>query len=271
VTDALIRLRGLTKVYDLLPVLKKIDLDIARGECVALLGANGSGKSTLLRLLAGLGKPTAGTIHIGGWELPREAAAVRAQIGMVSHKPLLYENLTARENLAFFARLYHTPPPPLRVQRGGVGSASDRASTEPSPDSDSPSPHAERGAGGEVSHLLTRVGLSKRADDRARTFSRGMQQRLSIARALLHQPDILLLDEPYTGLDQDGAAMLDTLVHEQRAAGRTIVISTHELERAARLCSRVVILARGGVAYDAPTAGMTTAALADVYAGVGSR
>jgi heme exporter protein A len=228
---ALIQIRALTKAYDLLPVLRKIDLEIARGECVALLGANGSGKSTLLRLLSGMSKPTSGSITVGGWELPREADVVRAQIGMVGHKGLLYETLTARENLAFFARLYNQPP-----------DARDSRITE----------------------LLERVGLSKRANDRVRGFSRGMQQRLSIARALLHEPDVLLLDEPYTGLDQDGAAMLDALLHEQHTAGRTVILSTHELDRAARLASRVIILARGQLAYDAAATG-DGAALAAIY------
>lgn len=231
---ALIEIRALTKAYDLLPVLRKLDLDIARGECIALLGANGSGKSTLLRLLSGMSKPTSGTITVGGWELPREAAAVRAQIGMVAHKGLIYEALTARENLRFFARLYNLP-----------------AAT-----------HEAR-----IQTLLERVGLAKRANDHVRGFSRGMQQRLSIARALLHEPDVLLLDEPYTGLDQDGAAMLDSVIQEARGAGRTVILSTHELDRAARLASRILILARGQVGYDA-TQTHEASALVQTYAEV---
>ncbi len=187
IQNALIDIQGLVKAYDLLPVLRKLDLDIERGEFVALLGANGSGKSTLLRLLCGLSKSTAGVIRVGGWELPGETHAVRAQIGLVSHKPLLYENLSARENLAFFAHLYNLPTAQIE---------------------------------GRMNDLLQQVGLSKRGDDLVRTFSRGMQQRLSIARALLHNPDILLLDEPYTGLDQDASATLDTLL-SGRARGRT--------------------------------------------------
>lgn len=228
---ALISVRGLTKTYGLLPVLRGLDLDIDRGECVALLGANGSGKSTFMRLVSALSKPTGGSITVGGWELPREASAVRAQIGMVAHKPLVYENLTALENLRFFARLYHIPNGETRI-----------------------------------SELLERVGLARRAHDLVRTFSRGMLQRLAIARALLHDPDVLLFDEPHTGLDQDAAAMLDAVVLDQRASGRTVLMATHELERAARLSSRVIILARGAINADVPSDGMTGAELAALYA-----
>src|SRR5829696_2071942 len=191
----LIETRALTKAYGWQPVLKKLDLSIERGEFVALLGPNGSGKSTLLRLIAGLSKPTAGTIRVGGWELPREAAAVRAQIGLVSHKPLLYDNLTAYENLLFFCRLYALDDQDGRIKRG-----------------------------------LERVGLTKRSADLVRTYSRGMLQRLSIARALLHEPDVLLMDEPYTGLDQDAAITLDNLMRDAHREGHTIVMTTHELD-----------------------------------------
>ena len=229
--EALIQVRGLVKTYGLLPVLRGLELDIARGESVSLLGSNGSGKSTFLRLVSALSKPTSGRITVGGWELPREAAAVRAQIGMVAHKPLLYENLTAQENLHFFARLYHVPNLEART-----------------------------------SELLDRVGLAKRANDLVRTFSRGMLQRMAIARALIHEPEVLLFDEPHTGLDQDAAAMLDAVVLEQRANGRTVVMATHELERAARLSSRIIILARGAISADTPSDGMTGAELAALYA-----
>jgi len=217
----IIAAEGVTKTFDVLPILRDLTLHVARGEFLALLGANGSGKSTLLRLLAGLSQPERGAIRIGGWQLPREAARVRAQIGLVSHKLLLYENLTARQNLRFFSRLYNL--------RGA---------------------QAER----RIELLLERVGLAHRADDAMRTFSRGMAQRLSIARALLHDPSILLLDEPYTGLDQAAAAMLDDLLREAHAEGRTIVMVTHEIARAARLPSRVAILARGAIAFACETA-----------------
>jgi heme exporter protein A len=233
----LIDIRGLVKAYSLLPVLRQLNLEVARGEFVALLGPNGAGKSTLLRLICGLSRPTAGVIRIGGWELPGEAYAVRAQIGLVSHKPLVYENLSARENLRFFARLYNL--------------SSDKAE-------------------GRITDMLARVGLAKRGDDLVRGYSRGMLQRLSIARALLHNPDVLLLDEPYTGLDQDASAVLDGLLRDAHGDGRTILMTTHQLDRAALLASRVIILSRGSIAYDQPTVGMDTAALSRIYTDVTS-
>jgi heme exporter protein A len=212
----IIEIQSLIKTFGLLPVLRKLTLSIERGEFVALLGPNGSGKSTLMRIIAGLGRPTAGTVRVGGWQLPQEAAAVRAQIGLVSHKSLLYENLTAYENLTFFTRLYSLP------------------------DSDD-----------HIMAMLDRVGLKKRAYDLTRTFSRGMLQRLTIARALLHDPHVLLFDEPYTGLDQDAGQTLDLLLDEAHDGQRTIVMATHQLDRAARLADRVVILSRGTVGFDA--------------------
>jgi heme exporter protein A len=221
---SLIHVENLTKVYGYLPVLKKISLDIERGQFVALLGANGSGKSTLLRLLAGLTPPSNGTITIGGWQIPQEIAQVRPQIGMVSHKSLLYHTLTAYENLAFFADLYNIP----RQEQ--------------------------------ATHLITlleRVGLKKRAHSLVRTFSRGMQQRLSIARALLHNPHVLLFDEPYTGLDQEASAILDELLRQAHADDHTIVMTTHDLNRTVTLAQRYVILHKGQIVEDAPLQDMS--------------
>lgn len=232
---ALIEIRGLVKTFDLRPALRKIDLEVHRGEFLALLGPNGSGKSTLLRLLAGLSKPTAGTIKVGGWELPREAAAVRAQLGLVSHKSLLYENLTARENLLFYAAMY-------KLSRQ---TAAERAD-----------------------HLLRQVNLHKRANSLVREFSRGMQQRLSIVRAMLHNPDVLLLDEPYTGLDQDATRTLDDLLRAASDDGHTIIMTTHALEHAAALTNRAVILSRGTIAYEAPMHDLRAAGITETYARV---
>lgn len=230
---SIIEVKGLTKVYGLLPVLKSLDLTITQGEFVALLGPNGSGKSTLLRLLSGLSKPTQGLIHIGGWQIPQEAMAVRAQIGMVSHKPLLYENLTASENLHFFAKLYNIS-------------------------------HDERDK--RITDLLRQVGLHRRSTSLVRTFSRGMQQRLSIARALLNNPDVLFFDEPYTGLDQDAGEMLHDLLKNAHSEDRTIIMTTHQLHHAKLLASRAIILSRGKVAYDSGTNGLDSIDLTSIYA-----
>ncbi|MAU08774.1 MAG: heme ABC exporter ATP-binding protein CcmA [Anaerolineaceae bacterium] len=232
-TPAVLSIRELVKIYDFIPVLRQLDLDVAQGDCVALLGPNGSGKSTLLRLIAGLIKPSSGTIEIGGWQMPKEAAAVRAQIGMVSHQSLLYGNLTARENLVFFARLYDVPK----------NERDDR-----------------------IAALLEQVGLTKRAESLVRTFSRGMQQRLSIARALLHSPHVLLFDEPYSGLDQDAAAMLDDIIRHTHQDGQTMMISTHLLERAQQVATRVMILNRGRVVLDKQAVAIAEHQLASVYA-----
>ncbi len=213
----IIEAENLSKVYGSLPVLHGLSFSVARGEFVALLGANGSGKSTLLRLLSGLSKPTSGAVRIGGWEMPREAMAVRAQIGLVAHQPLLYENLTARENLDFFGVLYG-------IQRD----------------------ERER----RIVELLIAAGLRKRADSLVRTFSRGMKQRLSIARATLHQPDVLLLDEPYSGLDQAAVERLDEMLGAAIAGGRTIIMSTHQLERIPPGAGRALALSRGKISFD---------------------
>ena len=217
--SAIIEVEKLSKAYGLLPALKRLDFSIDRGEFVLLFGANGSGKSTLLRLLSGLAKPTSGVIRIGGWELPREAMAVRAQIGLVAHRPLLYDNLTASENLDFYGKLY------------GI-EANERA---------------ERSR-----ELLRQAGLSRRADSLVRTFSRGMKQRLSIARARLHQPDILLLDEPYSGLDQAACKRLDSMLAGAHEAGRTIILSTHQVARAPQIAERALLLSGGKIAFDGP-------------------
>lgn len=219
-------------MYGLLPVLKQVNLDVQHGQFVALLGPNGSGKSTLLRLICGLLAATDGTISVGGWHIPDEAEAVRAQIGFVSHQSLVYGNLTARENLRFYARLYNIP-------RSEINS--------------------------KIDDLLALAGLQLRADSPVRTFSRGMQQRLSIARALLNDPALLLLDEPYTGLDADASKRLDDILHDTQRDGKTIIMATHQLSRAADLCDRFIIVHRGRIAWD-DTTPTDSAALITRYA-----
>lgn len=231
----MIQVEGLVKAFGFMPVLRGVDLSVERGAFVALLGPNGSGKTTLLRILAALSKPTAGRVTIGGWALPQEAAAVRAQLGVVAHQPLLYDELTAAENLRFYARLYGIP-----------------AEVQPA----------------RIEAVLARVGLAARANDVVRTFSRGMQQRLAIGRAILHEPHVLLFDEPYTGLDQDAAAMLDALLSGIAQEGHTIVMTSHDLPRARALSTHVAILSRGKIGHFGPSVGIAPDEFPALYARV---
>jgi heme exporter protein A len=208
---------NLVKGFGLLPVLRSLTFTIERGRIAALLGPNGSGKTTLLRILAALSTPTDGKVMIGGWSLPTEAVQIRAQLGVVAHAPLLYDDLTAEENLRFFADLYSLTETTVRIGQ-----------------------------------VLDRVGLAKRRKDSVRTFSRGMQQRLALARAMLHDPAVYLLDEPYTGLDVSGATLLDDLLREWQTAGHTIVMSTHDLDRAAQHADQALILLNGKLVIDRP-------------------
>jgi heme exporter protein A len=208
-----IEVRRLVKTFGIKPVLRGVDFRVDEGEFVALLGPNGAGKTTFLRILASLSRPTLGEVSLAGHALPAEAAAVRRILGVVSHQPLLYGDLTAEENLRFYGRMY------------GVA-------------------HLER----RVREVLETVGLSARRQDLVRQFSRGMQQRLAIGRAILHEPEVMLFDEPHTGLDPEAAAMLDGLLQEVAARGRTVVMTSHDLGRASSLASRVDILAGGVIA-----------------------
>lgn len=229
----MIEVRALTKMFGVNPVLRGLELSVPAGQFLTLLGPNGSGKSTLLRILAALARPSSGTVRVGGWELPGEADFVRRQLGVVSHLPLVYDTLTAEENLLLFARLYGLPAAERRDH---------------------------------VHALLNRVGLGLRTRDVVRTFSRGMLQRLAIARAILHDPAVLLLDEPYTGLDQDAAALLDELLRDVAARGRTVIMTTHDLRRGYALADRVAILSRGKIAVDVLTSEIEADALPMLYA-----
>ncbi|MEJ5240127.1 MAG: heme ABC exporter ATP-binding protein CcmA [Anaerolineales bacterium] len=212
----MIEVQRLMKRFGPKVVLQGLDFRAQNGEFVALLGPNGAGKTTFLRILASLSRPTAGVVRVGGYRLPQEAAAVRRALGVVSHQSLLYGDLTAEENLLFYARLY------------GLERAGER-----------------------VKEVLELVGLEKRRHDLVRTFSRGMQQRLSIGRAVLHDPQVLLFDEPYTGLDQDACAMLDQILRTVAAQGRTIVMTSHDLARAEDLATRFDVLSRGRIVASA--------------------
>jgi heme exporter protein A len=212
----MITVKKLVKRFGLKTVLRGLDFEVQPGEFVALLGPNGAGKTTFLRILASLSRPSLGDVKIAGYHLPHQAAQVRARLGVVSHLPLLYGDLTADENLNFYARMYNIPDQHSRI-----------------------------------SEVLEMVGLESRRRDLVRTFSRGMQQRLAIGRAVLHDPDVVLFDEPYTGLDQDASTMLDEVLKTVAAKGRTVVMTSHDLARAEDLATRFDILSRGVISASA--------------------
>lgn len=212
----MITVKNLVKRFGFKTVLRGVDFDVQPGEFVALLGPNGAGKTTFLRILASLSRPSIGEVNVAGYRLPREAASVRARLGVVTHLPLLYGDLSAEENLRFYGRLY------------GVRNLEAR-----------------------ISEVLEVIGLDARRRDLVRTFSRGMQQRLAIGRAVLHDPDVMLFDEPYTGLDQDASVMLDAVLKTVAAQGRTVVMTSHDLARAEELATRFDVLSRGVIAATA--------------------
>jgi heme exporter protein A len=209
----LVAARGLTRRFGAATALDSVDLDVRYGEPVALFGANGAGKTTLLRLLSGALKPTAGAIALDGVDVRHAGAASRAGIGLLSHHTFLYDDLSAFENLQFFAALH------------GVGDPE-----------------------GTARRRLDDAGLGAASDRPLSGYSRGMQQRVALARALLHEPSLLLLDEPSSGLDAPSAARLRRSLHEAGSRGATWVLATHDVEEGLALCPRWIALARGRIA-----------------------
>jgi len=212
----MIAIRNVSKRFGSKWALREVNLELARGEFLSLFGPNGAGKTTLMRIVATLSKPTGGTVILNGIPTTRAGGAVRHQLGLVSHQTLLYPDLTAQENLQFFGRMYDVPALPDRVNE-----------------------------------VLDLVGLFARRHDPVRTFSRGMQQRLAIARAIIHDPGIMLLDEPYTGLDPHAAEILRGVLQRLVFQDRTVIMTTHDLERGLELCDRVAILANGRIVFEA--------------------
>lgn len=225
----LLRAAGITRRFGAFTALDGVDLDVTRGEAVAIFGPNGAGKTTLLRILARALRPSAGSVRFEGVD-ERDDLAVRARIGLLSHHTFLYDDLTARDNLAFFARLHGVPSPESRADA-----------------------------------LLAEVGLDRRGDDPVRAFSRGMQQRLALARALVHEPELLLLDEPFSGLDPHAGARLRGTLEAVRAAGRALILTTHDVGEGLDLTDRFVFLARGRITLAGASAGTDRAALVDAY------
>jgi heme exporter protein A len=210
----MIQVQGLAKAFGRHIVLRDVNIDLPRGKRLAIVGPNGAGKTTLFRILATLSKPTKGTVRVAGLDLATDAEDARRQIGYLSHQPLLYDYLTGQENLEFFGRMYDVPNLNRRI-----------------------------------TDVLDHVGMNTRRNDLVRTYSRGMRQRLAIARSLLHNPAILLLDEPYTGLDQQAEEMLDALLVGGSDTPRTIMLTTHNLEQGLRLSDSIAILNGGRIAH----------------------
>ncbi len=222
--------RGLEKRFGAAVALRPLDLEVAAGELVVVLGPNGAGKTTLLRMLAGLSRPSAGHLEVGADGSGGDRRARRRGVGLVAHASLLYPALTARENLVLAGRLFGVPD-----------------------------------AEGRADALLAEAELEACASQRAGALSRGLAQRVAIARALVHDPPILLLDEPFSGLDPRAAEALEARLAGLHRAGRTIVASTHDLERAASLADRALLLVRGFAALLPREVARSRAALEERY------
>lgn len=218
----LIVARNIVKRYGRKRVLNGVEMCVPQGQVMALLGSNGAGKSTLLRIISGLTKPDRGEVLLGGVSTHKAGHEIRRYIGLVAHAPLLYDNLSAWDNLHFFARLYDIQQPADRVEA-----------------------------------VLRAVDLWTRRHDPVRTYSRGMTQRLAIGRAILHDPPVLLLDEPDTGLDPNSAETLAQLIRMLSSGRRAILLTTHNLERAVAWANSISLLADGKIMWSASTEGLT--------------
>lgn len=227
---ASISVSRLGKLFDVRPILRDVSFTITTGASVALFGPNGAGKTTLLRVLATLAKPTSGCAEIAGYDVVADAQQVRRLVGYVGHQPHLYDELTAQENLLFFARMY------------GL-----------------------RDGAARVAKLLEWIGLTTKAGERVRTLSRGQAQRLALARGVIHEPCVLLLDEPDTGLDDDATALLRQLIRDRSAQGLTTLFTTHHLEEGLALGERALALVGGRLVYAGASRELSVVAIQDMY------
>ena len=218
------------KTFGHFTALGGVTLRVKRGEFLALFGRNGAGKTTFLKIAATLVRHTHGKLRIEGIDVREEPENARRHIGFLSHNTYLYRDLTPVENLRFFARLY------------GVTDSDER-----------------------IQSLLDRVGLRHRASDPVRAFSRGLHQRLGIARVMLHDPSVILLDEPYTGLDANAVEILNQILDQAAAAGRTIILTTHDLDQGLRGSTRAAIIDRGKIVFEGNSKDQ---AVRDAYLGV---
>ena len=211
-------------------VFRDLELEVPWGQVLTVLGPNGSGKTTLVKILATLSRADSGQVRIAGLDPTVQGPQVRRNIGVVTHDPLLYEDLTGRENLRFFARMFSLREIDQRIEA-----------------------------------VTALMGMTPRLDQRVGTMSHGMRKRFSVARAMLHDPAILLMDEPESGLDQEALGMLDALVSDGSNPLRTVLMTTHSLERAIAVGQRMAILANGKVAYEESLEGSGSEAIRDAY------
>lgn len=225
-----VEVEHLSKHFGSSTALRDVTMRIPQGCCAAIVGPNGAGKTTLLRMVATLARPSGGTIRVAGLDVGRWGGRVRQSIGFVSHQTYLYGDLSAQDNLRFYGRLY------------GVEDLKQRVGT-----------------------LLAQFGLAERHNALVRTLSRGMQQRLSIARSVLHQPRLVVLDEPYTGLDQCAADALTCVLHTLHADGRTLLMTSHEWSHVAGLADRLIVLVAGRVAFETPAKMLSAERLREIY------
>ena len=216
---AAVRLCDVCKSIDDRAILHDINLAISSRQFIAILGHNGSGKSTLVRIISTLMPPSSGKLKLFGEPAGATSASLRRRIGLIGDQSMLYRDLSARENLEFFGKLYRLSDPRARARQ-----------------------------------MLEMIGLADRANDPVRKFSRGMIQRVAIARALLHDPEVLLADEPFAGLDAPSISSLETLLGQLHDAGKTIILVNHDIEQSLRLAERAVVLRRGQIVLDQPSA-----------------
>ncbi len=228
-TRPALEVEGLTRTFGARKALDGVSFDLPEGAFLSIFGPNGAGKTTLVKVLTTLTAPSKGTAKIVGLDVVEDAVELRERIGLISHNPLLYPDLSAEENLEFFASMYGVPDAPARIRE-----------------------------------LLESVEFDHRRLDLVRTFSRGMLQRLSIARALLHRPEVLFLDEPYSGLDPHAKDILDSLIAQIRAQ-HTFVMISHDLEKGLELCTHALILAKGRVVLFEPRDNIDHAEFATMY------
>jgi len=209
-SDPIIQVRDLRKDFGYLQALSGVSFDLNKGEFLTIFGPNGAGKTTLIKVLTGLTRPTSGSAHIDGFDALESNTELRSQIGVISHTTCLYPDLTAVENLLFYAKLYGLDDPEKRADES-----------------------------------IREAGLQLRRHDPVRTYSRGMQQRMAIARATLHDPSVLFLDEPFTGLDLRATNALKEHLHDLHTGERTIIMTTHDMSCGLELCDRVAIQNKG--------------------------